>query len=462
MTDIYNKFEHFEVKRSLFDFRIDNVDIWERIRFKIFRKVSEQSGAGQAHTLIEQNLTDNLKGGLMLIKNTVLRNPYLGNESDVVFIGHPRRKKINDGCWRDIYCDPVHKSCRFDYVHLEFPRLLNHKRPACTDNLRYLDVVKYGSKLQRVLRVRCPEISENMRRELINVQKAIRERFGADIDFVSLVQRELHVRNTRLWMYRRLLNRIDPEVAVIVVSYGKESFIEACQERNIPVVELQHGIIHSDHFGYSYAGSRTKNTFPDYLFVWGDFWKDSVEYPIPDERVIPVGYPYLEVTVQRYSDVPTRKQILFISQGTIGEQLSKLALEVHEHPDIEHDVVYKLHPGEYNRWADIYPWIVDAGIKIVDEPEPPLYRLFAESSAQIGVNSTAIFEGLCFGLETYVYDCENSHTPRPLIEQGVATEISSDNELSSVLGQDDVQFRREHFFEPDATENICEEVENII
>jgi len=461
MMNIYEKIQSFETEESLFELYIDDVPIWERVRFTIYKQLIEQSGAGQAHTLIEQDTADYLKGAAMLVKNSILRNPYLADESELLFIGHPRRKKESDGNWWDIYCDPIHRSCEFNYTHLEFPHLLSHNQPARTQNLRYLDVVKYGSKLQRLFRIKPPEIPNRKRKTLTDIQKKIKGIFDANIDVLSLVYRELHLRSTRLWMYRRLLDRIDPEVAVIVVSYGKETFIEACQEKDIQVVELQHGIIHSGHFGYSYPGSRTKNTFPDYLFVWGDFWKESVEYPIPNDRVIPVGYPYLEQSLERYTDIPTHDQILFISQGTTGEQLSKFALEVHDHPDIEYDVVYKLHPGECDRWKDEYPWLVDAGFEVVDEPEPPLYQLFAQSSAQIGVSSTAVYEGLCFGLETYVYDCGDSHALHSLIKQGFVTEVSYSNELALTLGKNDVQFRREQFFEPKATKNICKEIEKI-
>jgi len=459
--DSYKIFNSFEVEQGLFNLNTNGILVWERIRHIVYRKIRERSGIGQAHTLIEQDMADYIKGGFMLLKNSIFKNPYFSDESSLLFIGHPRRKKASDGYWRDIYCDPIHESCEFDYAHLEPPRLLSHKQPATTDKLRYLDIIKYGSKFQRLLGIKRPEIPEETRRKLVDVQEAIKEQFGVDIDILSLVRWELHVRNTRLWMYRQLLNIINPEVAVIVVSYGKETFIEACQEKDIQVVELQHGIIHSGHFGYSYPGSRTKETFPDYLFVWGDFWKESVDYPIPDDRVIPVGYPYLGQSVERYAGVPTRDQILFISQGTIGEQLSKFALRVHNHPDVEHDIAYKLHPGEYDRWKDEYPWLVDAGFEVVDEPEPPLYQLFAQSSAQVGVSSTAVYEGLCFGLETYVYDCGDSHALRSLIKQGFATEVSCNNELALTLGKDDVQFRREQFFEPNATKNICKEIEKI-
>jgi hypothetical protein len=256
-------------------------------------------------------------------------------------------------------------------------------------------------------------------------------------------------------LYKRLLDRVRPEVAVIVVSYGKETFIEACQSNGIPVVELQHGVIHPDHLGYSYSGSRTKEMFPDYLLTWGEFWEDRVEFPIPDERVIPVGYPYLEQRRNQYTDVASKDQILFISQGTIGEQLSKFAIKVDQHPDIDYNVVYKLHPGEYDRWREEYPWLVNADFEAINGSEPPLYQLFAESSVQVGVGSTAVYEGLAFDLETYIYDYPGSEVLQPLVAENSAEIVSSVEELAGKLGTGAGRFDRDRYFTPDATERVC-------
>jgi hypothetical protein len=173
----------------------------------------------------------------------------------------------------------------------------------------------------------------------------------------------------------------------------------------IPVIELQHGTIHKYHFAYSFPGSRrTKRTFPDYLFTFGDFWKKCVEFPIKKDCIFSVGYPFLEKEAAKYFEVIKKNQILFISQGSSGKELSKFAVDVTNYSDLNYNVVYKLHPGEYHRWKREYPWLYKERdkIKIVEE-SIPLYRLMAESKTQVGVSSTAIYEGLYFGLNTYIY-----------------------------------------------------------
>lgn len=456
------EFEEFELENSLFNIQIDGVPIWERIRLRVFRQIERQSGAGKAHTGIGDDWKDYIQGSLLLLKNVVRKNPFFSDSSDIIYIGHERRKKQNDGYWWDIYCDPIHQACDHEYIHFETPHQLEHLRPARTTNLRYLDLIEHSGTIQRILGVNKPEIPKHERVRLEDIQLKIRDLFDADIDLVSMTRSALHMRRTDLWLYRRLLNRVDPELVVLVVSYVRETFIEACKELDIPVVELQHGVIHEHHFGYSYPGPRTKETFPDYILTFGDFWTETVEFPIPDDRVISVGYPYLEQSVNKYNDIETKDHLLFISQGTIGEQLSKFAMEVDQQTEIDHEIVYKLHPGEFDRWEDEYPWLLDADFEIIGDSDRQLYELFAESSGQVGVGSTAIYEGLAFGLNTYVYDCLGSSILKPLVDDGAAHFISSVEDLIPLLEGCDTTFDQGYYFLPNATEQTCSIIEHLI
>lgn len=455
-------YEEFEETLDLFSIRVEGTPIWERIRFRIFREIARQKGQGQPHTHRGDGVKDYLHGFGLWLKNAVHRNPYFAGKHDFLFFGHQRRKLEEDGYWWDVYCDPIHEQSELDYVHMETPHLLSHRSPAKTGNLRYLDLIQYGGTLQRKLGLRSPSLPDDVVSRLREAEVEIRRRFEVGVDIVSEAREALHVRKTTLPLYERLLDRVDPEVVVLVVSYGRERLIEACKRKGVPVVELQHGVIYDHHFGYSYPEGKTKTTFPDYLLTFGEFWNENARFPIPDDRVIPVGYPYLEERLDVYDDVERSEQLLFISQGTIGRELSRFALEVHEDDRIDHEVVYKLHPGEYDRWEEEYPWLAESDVRVIDKSEPPLYRLFAESSAQIGVGSTAVYEGLCFNLETFVFEADGADVLQPLIEDGAASTIGTVEELVASLHSKNRQgFDRDHFFKPNAVDNVIDELKNI-
>jgi hypothetical protein len=250
----------------------------------------------------------------------------------------------------------------------------------------------------------------------------------------------------------------------LICSYGKETFVEACKFLGIPVVELQHGVINKYHLGYSFPGtSRIKRTFPDYLFVFGDFWKQVAEYPIEKERIFSVGYPYLESEIKKYPAVKKQNQILFISQGTIGREMSRFACELSERENFPYSIAYKLHPGEYSRWRSEYPWLVKPKVRVVDNDEFPLYRLFAESKIQIGVHSTAIFEGLKYGLRTFLLDLPGVEYMDYLIEKHVATMVTSVDDLIEKLQKGkSSRIPMDFFFKPNSLDNIIKALDELL
>jgi len=259
---------------------------------------------------------------------------------------------------------------------------------------------------------------------------------------------------------------VDPELLVLVVGYGRgmKVLIEMAKARDIPVVELQHGagIVNPQHPGYHYPEAYPKQVFPDYVLTWGKFWSQNASLPIPSERVIVVGYPYLDARIERYDNIPQRDQLLFISQGTVGEKLSQFAASCAADAHITSDIVYKLHPGEADRWRDAYPWLLDSAVTVIDGQSPPLYELFAKSRAQVGVGSTAVYEGLYFGLETYVYDIDGASTLMPLVDAGAAEVINSVDALAARLGRGADTFDREYYFAADALPRVQRTLEQLV
>ena len=456
---LFQEFLSFETKYDVYSFRIESQPVWELIRRTLYKRLLRNNlDVEQAHDRPEQN---KLESGYKLLRNLFIKNPFTSPQTDLLFWGHHRRKLLDDGYWWDIYTDPILNELDQDYVNLERPFMNRHLTPAKTASIRYLDLIYYSGGIRRYIQSKKFELTADELSQVEYIEDGWNKRFSQDIDLTYLVEKYLLSYFTAKPLYKWILKRVQPNIAVIVVSYGKEAFIDACKEMGVPVIELQHGVIHEHHLGYHFPGDRMKFSFPDYLLVWGDFWKQNVVFPIPEERVITTGFPYLEQRQTRYSSNSQHNQIVFISQGTVGKELSKFALEVASHPKIDHEVVYKLHPGEYKRWRNEYTWLVDADLKVVDSSDPPLYKLFAESSAQIGVGSTAIYEGLCFDLETYVCDLPGSSVLEPLVDEGAAKLISSVDELASSLGTRELSFDREYYFAPNATENTCQALQKL-
>jgi hypothetical protein len=404
----------------------------------------------QAHTTNNDTLKTYYRSGYLLLRNTVFRNPLFADQHDYLFFTNGRRKLQDDGYWWNLYTDPIHTEGDLDYLHVETDYNMKHYTPARTDNLRYIDFLQYTDALKRRLGLVTVKLDQETKTALEAVTEEFEKRLGVTVDLAERARHYLRIRKSRRPLYKRLLSRVDPELAVIQCSYGKQTFIELCKQQNIPVAEIQHSMINQKHIGYIYPHSQEIITFPDYFLTWGDFWRDQFDYPISDDRIITVGYPYLEKSVGKYTDIDSGEQILFISQGSIGEQLSQFAVKLSQQPGMDHTILYKLHPTEYDQWKEMYPWLVNADIDVISD-SPPLYQLFAESSIQVGVYSTALYEGLCFGLETYLYDCSIS-TLQALIDQGSAKSVSTVDQLMSYIDEQPATFDRDYYFAPNATD----------
>ncbi|MFC4357696.1 hypothetical protein ACFO0N_07005 [Halobium salinum] len=452
-----------ETELDTFGLTIDDVPVWERARVDVWWGLLTELGYwGQAYTELDYSIGSYLKGGYHLFKSLGRRNPFFSSTPEFLCWGLPRRKRLPDGTWWDIYFDPIYQETQLDRIHVEEPYQNDHLKPARTKDLKYLDVIEYVGFAKRKLGIADPSLSSEERGKLGRIESTIQETFGVELDVTSIIRYHLEERRSTLSLYQRLLRRLDPDVAVITAGTTKETFIEVCKNNDVPVVELQLGMTHEYSLEYSYPGFRTKETAPDYYLTFGPHWNTVADYPIDHEKVIDVGYPFLERSVEKYEDVPRRNQVVFVSQGVIGERLSKVATEASERLGAEVNVVFKPHPGESDRWSEAYPWLLDSDVEVVTDDDQPLHRVFAESWAQVGSHSMALCEGIAFGLDTYLLQSPGIEWMSSFIERGEMVVVDGTEELvSNLKDRSSVPVRVDRYFSPDAIENISRVLKGI-
>jgi len=463
-ADIYNAFLSFEKDLGLFNLTIATVDFWERLRFPLFDTIIRQSHASinsQSHRARERSKLKRFISSIFKLSKNALLSP----RSQVLFICTSRRILEKDGLWWDIYTDPFIVNLNTPPLALEKHYENNHYVPAKTPGLRYLDIIEFLAFLKKTMRIAKVSFTKNESSLLLKIRREILRRFGVELDVESLTRGILEDRKARLPLFIRMLKRIRPEVVILSQGYGWEDLVEACKSLGITSVELQHGVISPFHFGYSFEGEfRKKTTFSDYLLVFGDYWRSCTEYPIRKDHVVSVGFPYLESKMKLYLRVVKKKQILFVSQETTGTILSKFAVELSQVQDLDYDVLYKLHPRECEGWENRYPWLLSSSVKVIETHESVLYELFAESMIQVGVYSTALYEGLAFGLQTYVIDALGVEYMNTLLETGLVRKVSSVEELLRNINSKEgaKTFDTEYFFKTNSVANMSSFLDRLI
>jgi hypothetical protein len=182
--------------------------------------------------------------------------------------------------------------------------------------------------------------------------------------------------------------------------------------------------------------------------------------PFDKEKVSPVGFPHFEKRRESYERDP-RDEILFISQPNSFHELSEIAMQLDEElPDYE--MKFKVHPKNVD-WGEEKPELAESDVEVIYD-EKPLYEMFSTARYQIGVSSTAIYEGLGFGINTMIYDGEGKEITQNLLDEGHAVEVSDAEELKEFVRQksSDEEIDSERFFRPNSLKNMKKAIDDIM
>jgi hypothetical protein len=394
-------------------------------------------------------------------------------ESDILVFNHHRRIKQGKFFYC-VYTDDLINKLEISNIVIEDPINNTHRKPIANKNIIYTDSINLLVALKRKIIIK-RVFSVEDEKSINHIIELINKEFSVDLDYskVGGKLRSLIV-NYRLMYpyYERLINRINPKLIIEVVSYGLSRFIinDIAHKKRIKTVELQHGTMGENHIAYNFKNSIELTTFPDYIFVFGQFWKDNTRLPISKENIKVTGWPYFENKINDYKMKTKKinkikKTILFISQGTIGQELSQIAVDISTILDInEYRIIYKLHPGEYCRWKLDYPWLIDSNLEVIDHSQNDMHYYFAQSDIQVGVYSTALFEGLAYELETIIVKLYGYEAMASLYEKNIAYLAHNADAIIGLCkkGNSEIKYDLSYFWERNSIDKMISEINKIV
>ena len=465
--NIWNLEEKYELNHK----EIQGCYPWQLIRMYLYYEITRKTNVFESAQQSSLSLFDKVNTFLPFIKNSISSNPLSGKENvDALIFDHPRKVIFNDE-YQDIYSyflkDTLKENGK-SFETIESPYLNKHFRNnenIKENNVKFNDRILLGSFIHKTRNRGKVPFREEEKAFINAIKSEIETVFNIKIDLFRII--EDHILNFQ-YDYRKyieLLEKRKPKQVFLVVAYENKALVAACKAKKIELIELQHGTISPYHLGYSYPENTRKindeikeiEYFPDKILSFGDYWKSSSHFPIDEENIISMGFPYFEENSKTYIEIAgnkdketNQKQILFISQGVIGKYLSKLAYELannlnqnemEENDNADYAFIYKLHPGEYGTWRENYNYLTKAidefdNFTVIDKSEPPLYELFAKSNYQIGAFSTAIYEGLAFNCKTFIIDVPGVEYLDDLIDKNIVKKVKSSEELINYLKED--------------------------
>jgi len=401
--EYYDLLFKLEDKYKLYDIKFKNkFSVWSGYRnyFEAY-DLRFKGVYSDSVEIIRLNM-DYLKKYLkLLLKGNIFK--LFSQRSKYIVLEHPRSNK--DG--EDIYTYDI-KQHLDNYMSLSFSVGFSGLRKKTI----YLDTYKICAKIFAKL---FKNFLSNSRFE--KYQMFLNELNSHQLLFMGF--KEYYLEFIFMYYFYRLVFMFHKPLAVFsVVYYENIAFIAAAKSLNIPTVELQHGVIYPYHFGYSYPYS-SKNfigCFPDYICLLSDYWKKDISYP-EQSTLLLLGNDFLvhkNNTIHRDD-----KTISIISQGIIGSYLVDFIYK-NINDLYRYKIYFKLHPSDVNIWKDKYPRLNKLNEKYenlyVITNEINLEELQAKSKFQMGVFSTAIYEGIDSGCITFLLNINGVEAMENLIK----------------------------------------------
>ena len=430
-----------ERQHDLLEWEVRGVHPWALMRMQIYYQLTRELGLfGAPHGTSRWRGRIRRRIGMWtraaFSHLTMRRQP-----RPILVFDHSRKVRVDD-LWVDIYTQSLIQQLNQvqtlqDAPLFEVYEYLSYQSVTHADRdhpRRYTDLILSITRKRAAL---WPlSLSPTERAKLKTVEDEIEARLGVRLKLsrpiISAVKRFILQRRA----YRNLLIKHQAQVVVCVVAYSHaiSALISAARSLGIPTVEIQHGTLSPFHLGYHYP-DRSTPYFCDYLLTFGEFWSGAASFPLPAERLKVSGFAHLHRQLNAYTQQTRqrpRSGVLWLSQGVISQALTEYALATAQAtPGLHH--TYKLHPSEYKTWRHDYPLLAraadDQQITVIDNAHQSLYELMWHAEYQVGVFSTAMYEGLTLGCYTFVVDLPGAEYMERLIAQEIVTLCRTPQEL---------------------------------
>jgi len=429
------RFEAIEKELKLDESIIQGVPWWDKLRNELFiellielglKKTFENNEKLNSKIIFKKKILNIFYILKNLIKLFLPKSPLWIKKNTNLILGHPRRK-FEKGTYVDIYSDPFidlfPKSINFSVIERDEGN--GHLYPVKTKNFYHGEVIYTIANI--ISKIRVIKFNKNEFQKIFHLENILYNEFSVKVDISNKVKRIIKNWLGYYPIMRFFFKFKKPKILFVVVSHSQEAIISAAKSLGITTIELQHGSPSRGKLNYDYSSGIKKKSFPDFFLSFGDYWQLNYKFPLDKNKIISFGYPYLHSKLNSYSNIIKEDRIVIISQGT--EILAKFAQDLSKHLSKKIIIEYKPHPKEFYESEPYYfSNLRNAGVVISDK-KADLYEIFAKSRWQVGIYSTALFEGLYFGTACFILNTVGSERVKNLVDLDLARLISKPKDI---------------------------------
>lgn len=414
MTHFIRSFTQFEMDEELFFYRVKGHCFWDYIRYDVFYnwvykskffgykgdKKKSQSRFKKAFRLLRESFLSILYWLQLSLRKT--------KSYDIIIYNYDRNR-LTEGKWVNPHFYPIVESLSKKYSVLlidpsEFKWDVENNYPC--DVLRYRPYYLLDSIKDKFLKY-----STSEKKLFDELKNKLEQKFQSNFNIRNIAKNCYSFQIISFKRWTLIFKKYKPKLFLFSDTGNNKGMIEAASTLNVKSINMQHSLLSESNILYHYHKSMSRKltpALPQYLFTFGPYWRQECRLPI---IVKEVGFPLFDwnhkITTQRLASkkITTDKNaILIISDSFFSkDDFVHVALTLaRSFPGFT--IYYKLRPDDYYQWQERYPeeFQVLPNLKVIDNDETPFYDYFVRSSYQVGINSTALFEGIAFELTTFI------------------------------------------------------------
>jgi len=428
IVDYTNKFQEIEIKNGFFTCSDQSgLNYWDIVRYDVFQE-------------IYQNLSNDITIKLDLIDNTKKsrsRNLYRKITQIAKFFRATTFKKYKYLCF---VCSRYKNSdaLNFDIASNDIVSRIN-KDSLIFESYRQeekylhsyvydfglsLEIYKYSFMSQT--------IKLTVKEELFKVSSCLKQEFNVDIDLDKYIYNIIERYKIELEHFIKLFTRLSPQAIFVVQNGTQKGMFAAANELNIPLIELQHGLIGYIHPSYSYPRLISKGqlkTLPKYFFSFSTFWTKHLNLPV--QEIIPTGNSYFAKKIDK--GLP-RFEITFILADIYTNELIPLVDKLIS-SGFKEEICIKLHSNQYYQYEGIKKHFERYKFIEIIRNEKSIETLLSISNSILAIQSTCVYQALYNNVLVLLYKKQDYQTHEDVFNNPLLKLFDSAEDIIKILNE---------------------------
>lgn len=389
-SELFNKFIEFEQEHDVFKLKTDSsIYWWDIVRYSIYNELNNNF----IRQFAENSSVHNRKNS-MLILNKMIKDTF--NLFKSLFF---KKKFFFFLCSRS----KDNSNYNFDSVARNFIKSVP------SNNSFYLETyfnakTEYSSYSNIFLKIIAKLYVSKEIKLNFDINKILNKEFKTEIDFYSVVQKNLNAYNLEYKYYKALFRMLRPKYCFVVQNGIQKALFSVTNELDIKCIELQHGQINRFHIAYSYSNKidySHLNTFPSILFTCSDFW-NKINFPVKEKISMGIEYQETKNTSIISGD------IVFVFANIYTDNLLDFVKKLA--PKFENKIYVKLHPNQKNEIEYIKEELASfSNIEII-YIEKTMNEILSVVSSVVMIQSTTVYEALQKEKKVFIYKVQDYDT----------------------------------------------------